>query len=93
MGCCGSNQSDDIPILLCFFESQNEDQKAYCLKLKNQFKHRKTIKFEIKSIPGVAFSIKFKCDGKLTVIQSEYDNSEEKMEETLHKAYKILDDN
>ena len=92
MGCCDSKQSDDIPTLLCFFESGNEDQKAYCLKLKNQFKHRRTIKFEIKSIPGVSFSIKFKCDGKLTVIQSQYDNSDETMEDTLQKAYKILDE-
>jgi hypothetical protein len=92
MGCCGSKQSDDIPTLLCFFESGNEDQKAYCLKLKNQFKHRRTIKFEIKSIPGVAFSIKFKCEGKLSVIQSQFDNSDEIMEDTLQKAYKILDE-
>ena len=92
MSCCGSSQSDDIPTLLCFFESGNEDQKAYCLKVKNAFKHRRTIKFEIKSIPGVAFSIKFKCDGKLTVIQSQYDSSDEVMEDTLQKAYKILDE-
>jgi hypothetical protein len=92
MGCCGSNQSDEIPSLLCFFESGNEDQKAYCLKLKNSFKHRRTIKFEIKSIPGVTFAIKFKCDGKLTVIQNQYDNSDEIMDETLQKAYKILDE-
>ena len=92
MGCCGSSQSDDIPTLLCFFESGNEDQKAYCLKVKNAFKHRRTIKFEIKSIPGVAFSIKFKYEGKLTVIQSQYDNSEETMVDTLQKAYKILDE-
>ena len=87
------NQNNvDNPTLLCFYECGNEDQKAYCIKVKNSFKHRHTIKFEIKSVPGVAFSIKFKCDGKLTVIQSRYDNSEETMEDTLQKAYKILDD-
>ena len=87
-----SDDSDDIPTLLCFYESGNEDQKAYCLKVKNSFFHRNTIKFAIKSIPGVPFSIKFKYEGKLTVIQSQYDNSEETMVDTLQKAYKILDD-
>ena len=86
------SDDDDIPALLCFYESENEDQKAYCLKVKNSFRHRNTIKFAIKSIPGVAFSIKFKYEGKLTVIQSQYDNSEETMVDTLQKAYKILDD-
>ena len=82
----------DKATLLCFYETGNEDQKAYCLKVKNSFRHRCTINYEIKSVPGVAFSIKFKYNGKLTVIQSQYDNSDETMNNTLQKAYNILDD-
>ena len=47
MGCCGGKK-DKYPTLICFFETKNEEQKAYCIKLKDNFKSEKTIRFEIK---------------------------------------------
>ena len=87
MGCA---QATETPTLICFFEQGDEEQKQYCIKLKDNFKSEKTIKFEVKSVPQVHFSIKFKVNWKLNEIQSKYDNSEETMNETLQKAYDLL---
>ena len=42
MGCGGSKDENPVeidaykyPVLICFFESKNEDQKNYCIKLKD----------------------------------------------------------
>ena len=90
MGICGSTQDTNTPVLLCFFETQNEEQKNYCLKLKDNFHNERTIKFEIKSVPSVPFSIKFKMNGKIHELQKIYDNSEEAMNNTLNAAYQLL---
>ena len=79
-------------MILCLFDSDNEEQKAYCMKFITLINHKQAIKFEIKSIPGSPFSIKIKYFGKLIVIQNQYDNSEKMMEETLLKIYKILNE-
>ena len=91
MGCCGGKK-DKYPTLICFFETKNEEQKAYCIKLKDNFKSEKTIRFEIKSLPNVPFKIQFKKDGKITDLQTEYSNEDEVMKETLEKAYELLKD-
>jgi len=91
MGCCGGKK-DKYPTLICFFETKNEEQKAYCIKLKDNFKSEKTIRFEIKSLPNVPFKIQFKKDGKITDLQTEYSNEEEVMKETLQRAYDLLRD-
>ena len=91
MGCCGGKK-DKYPTLICFFETKNEEQKAYCIKLKDNFKSDKTIRFEIKSLPNVPFKIQFKKDGKITDLQTEYSNEEEVMKETLQRAYDLLRD-
>ncbi len=80
----------NIPTLICSFEQSNEEQKAYCIKLKDNFLHEKSIKFEIKSVPQVNFSIKFKVNGKIHEIQNTFDNSEEALFSTLYKAYDLL---
>ena len=94
MGC---DETKDIiyAVLLCFFEVGNEVQKEYCLKLKDNFKHQKAIRFEIKSAPGVSFSIKFKLKGEQNPrnIQDIFDNSEQAMKDSLEKMYKLLDGN
>jgi hypothetical protein len=87
MGCA---KATETPTLICFFEQGDEEQKQYCIKLKDNFKSEKTIKFEVKSVPQVSFSIKFKVNGKLHEIQKTYDNSEEAMQSTLQKAYELL---
>ena len=90
MGCNESNEKN-YPTLLCFFEAENEIQKNYCLKIKDNFQHEKSIKFEIKSTPGVNFAIKFKYRGKVHDIQNTFDNSDEAMNQSLEKMYKLLD--
>ena len=91
MGCCGGKK-DKYPTLICFFETKNEEQKAYCIKLKDNFKSEKTIRFEIKSLPNVPFKIQFKKDGITTDLQAEYSNEEDVLNETLQKAYDLLKD-
>ncbi len=87
MGC--SESKDQLPTLLCFFVNGNEQQKDYCLKLKDQFRHEKPIRFEIKSTPGVNFSIKFRVNGKIHNIQSVFNEGE--LENSLNIMYRILD--
>ena len=88
MGC--DETKDKLPTLLCFFEMENEKQKNYCLKLKDSFKHEKPIRFEIKSSPGVNFSVQFKIKGDVHKIQTIF--NEEELDNSLNAMYKILDD-
>jgi hypothetical protein len=91
MGCCGGKK-DKYPTLICFFETKNEEQKAYCIKLKDNFKCEKTIRFEIKSLQNVPFKIQLKIKNKIHDLQTEYSNEDDKMNETLQKAYELLKD-
>ena len=88
---CGESKDQNYPTLLCFFNQGDEEQKSYCIKLKDNFRHEKAIRFEIKSLAGVPFSIKFKYNGQIHEIQNVYNNSEETMNESLQKMYGILD--
>ena len=83
---------DEYPTLICFFEKGNEKQKDYCIKLKDNFFSEKTIRFEIKSVPGTPFSIQFKIKDNISVLQNEFNNDEETMNQTLQKAYELLKD-
>ena len=93
MGC---DESKDVnyPVLLGFFESGNEEQKAYCIKLKDNFRHEQSIRFQISSPPGVSFSIQFKVKSQADPIkiQEVFDSSDEAMNQALEKMYKILDE-
>ena len=91
MGCCGGKK-DKYPTLICFFETKNEEQKAYCIKLKDNFKSEKIIRFEIKSLQNVPFKIQLKIKNKIHDLQTEYSNEDDKMNETLQKAYELLKD-
>ena len=88
----GNNEAKDldIPILECFFELDNEEQKQYCLKLRNNLNYEKTIKYEIKSVSKIKFSIRIKIKGKNNIVQNVFDNSEQKMSETLQKIYYLF---
>ena len=90
---CDETKDANYSVLLCFFEVGNEEQKNYCLRLKDSFQHEKAIRFEIKSTPGVPFSIKFKLKGESEPrnIQDTFDNSEQAMRDSLDKMYQILD--
>ena len=43
MGCNASNDSN-LPTLICYFENGNEEQKNYCLALRDSYQHEKSIK-------------------------------------------------
>ena len=86
---CDAEKPKNIPSLLCDFEKGNDEQKLYCLKIKDNFRHKKTIRYQIKS--AEEFSIKFKLKGKIYNIQNSYDNSEEAMNKTLQDIYTLLD--
>ena len=92
MGCNDAKETN-YPTLLCFFETGNEEQKDYCIKVKDNFQHERAIRFEIKSSPGVNFAVKFKINGKIHDIQESFDPSDFAMNQALEKMYKILDEN
>lgn len=89
MGC--SETKDNLATLIMYFELGNETQKEYCIKLKDNFQHEKSIKFEIKSKAELNFCIKFRVDGKLYDVQPVFSNSDEAMRDTLKKCYDLLD--
>lgn len=88
---CKENKDISFPTLLCFFETGNTDQEAYCLKIRDNFRHEKSINYQIKSEKGMKFSIQFKIKDKIHEIQTEFDYSEEKLNSTLNKMYQLLD--
>ena len=90
MGCNASNDSN-YPTLICYFESQNEEQKKYCLKLRDSYQHEKAIKYEIRSHLD-SFSIKLKIKNMIYDIQSSFINdSEEEIQKALKEIYDKLD--
>ena len=90
---CDADKERKIPILLCDFEKGNDDQKDYCLKLKDSFKYEKPIKYEIRSNRIDPFSIRLKKKNKIYDIQTNYiDNSEEEIQKALTDIYTILDE-
>ena len=93
MGC--DETKDNLPTLLCFFEKGNEEQQKYCIDLKDNFRHDKSIKFQITSTANVPFSIKFrlKPNTEPIKIQESFDNSEQAMNDALNQMYKLLDQN
>lgn len=88
MGCIEASGGSKLPTLLCEFVQGNEEQKNYCIDLKNNFKHQKTIGFEIKESDN--FIISFLIKGKKTVIQSVPTLTQEMRDKTLQEAYKLL---
>ena len=92
MGCDEARESN-YPLLICFFQVDNEDQKEFCLKLKDKFHYEKPIKYEIRSSQTEPFSIKLKKKNNIYDINTSFVNSsEEEVEKTLNEIYKILDE-
>ena len=87
---CKESRDTNVPELLCFFETGNDSQGIYCLKIRDNFKHEKTINYQIKSGQGMKFAIKFKIKEKIHDIQTEFNDSEEEMNKTLNKMYELL---
>ena len=90
MGC--DEAKAQVPTIICFYETGNEEQKSYCIKLKDNFQHEKSVRYEIKSVPGKEFSIQLKYKDKIHNIQSIFNDGEIEMNNCLNKMYKILDD-
>ena len=90
---CDESKNVNYSALLCYFEIGNEEQKKYCLDLKDHFQHEQPIRFEIKSTPNVPFAIKFKLKGEKEPhnIENNFNNTEERMKESLQKMYDLLD--
>ena len=91
---CDESKDTNYPLLLCFFETGREDQRDYCIKLKDNFRHEQSIRFQISSPPEVRFSIQFKVKWhpEPLKIQETFDSSDEAMNQALEKMYKILDE-
>ena len=90
---CDEMKDSNVPKLLGFFEDGNEEQKQYCINLKNNFQHAKTIGFTISSTAGVPFSIQLKVPNQPEPYKIQEDKifTEEAMKTSLKKMYDILD--
>ena len=90
MGCSETkNAAQNLPIMTCIFEPENNNQKEYCIKLQQNFKHAKSIRYEIKSFANSTFSINFQINGQNHQIQTVFDENE--MDNSLKKMYELLD--
>ena len=76
--------------LICNFENKNNEQKNYCIKLRNNIKFPIDIGYEIKSFKEDIFSIQFLLNGKIYLLQNEKNYSNEMMINTLNKLYNLL---
>lgn len=86
MGCQAVEGKGKFPSLLCDYET--EEQKDYCINLKNKFQHSKLISFEINH--SDKFRISFKINDKVHVIQEELVYSNEERDKSLQKIYDLL---
>ena len=90
MGCTKTNEAN-IPFLFCNIEKGNEEQKNFCLKIKDSYKHSKTIKCEIKASDN-PFFIKLKIKNTTYDIQTAFiNNSEEEVDKILQIIYNKID--
>ena len=71
---CDAAKEQNLPTLLCFFETNNDEQKEFCIKLKDSFQHEKSIKYEIRSSVE-PFSVKLKIKNFIYDIKTEYNTS------------------
>ena len=90
MGCNEvKDPTKNLPKITCFVESRNEQQKNYCINVKERLKPKNTVMYEIKSYPGSTFQIYLTINGKQHPIQTVYDESE--LQNTLDKLNNLLD--
>ena len=84
---CSEVKDKNIPELLCQFESKNEQQKEFCIKLKNKLetehKIEKTCKYIICSQPEKPFAITLKIKEKVINILEKFEESDEQMDNTI----------
>ena len=90
MGTC-QVEENKYPLLSWNFEFGKEEQKLYCLKLKDNFVHEKTIAYHIRCILNREFQISLILNNKTYIIQDIFDDSDETLNESLYKIHKLLD--
>ena len=91
MGCEEAKESN-YPLLLCYFEVNNEEQKDFCIKLRDSYEHDKGIKYEIRSTQTEPFAIKLKIKNFIYDINTSFvNNSKEEIQKTLNDIYNKLD--
>ena len=88
---CTELKAKDMPIILLTFERGNDDQKNYCLKVRDNFVYKTDVRYTIKSSENYSFSIKLKIKEDVYDIQNSYNNSEECMQKALQDMYDLLD--
>ena len=82
----------NLPTLICIVEPKNENQKNYCLKLKESFNYPNSVKYEIKAYAGSTFSITLQIKGQSHPIQMAFnENNETEIGHALQTIYNILD--
>ena len=86
MGC--GEAKDKVPILFLNFEPNNEQQKQYCLKFKNECHPPYNIKFVLYSRQEEPFCIKLQIRNIVHPIQTEY--NEDDMNRALNDIYQKL---
>ena len=85
-----NNIQNVIATLICSFENNNDEQKLYCMKLKDSIKFPGNIGYEIKSVKEQNFSIKLVIGDKVFFLQNEKNFSDSMMNKTLENLYQIL---
>ena len=88
---CSEIKGKNYPLILLVFEDKNEEQKNYCIKLRDNFYHKNTVQYQIKSYINSTFSIKLQIKETIYDIQTTFSNSEEDLKRTLQKIYNKLD--
>ena len=91
MGCTKTNETN-FPFLLCNIEKRNEEQKIFCLKIRDTYENPKSIKYEIKTSDN-PFFIKLKIKNFVYDIQTTFiNNTDEEVEKILQVIYKMIDE-
>lgn len=88
MGCSAMSDANK-PTLVLDYQNGDNSQKAYLLKLTENFKSEKKIGFKLSDLNN-KFSIKLNLNNKEYMIQDEFIDTDEKMKSSLEKIYQIL---
>ena len=87
---CSEARVKDYPILIMNYEADNKEQKNYCLKFKDNYCNIYNKNYEIKSYTDTTFSIKLKIKDIIYDIQTEFNDSEEVMDQSLEHISNLL---
>ena len=82
-----------IASLICNFSNKENEQRKYCLKIKDNIKYPGDIGYEMKSYKEDLFSIELDIKGKKYILQNEKIYTKEMMEKTINKLYYLLKKN